>query len=79
RYDGAGYPQGLAGEEIPLAARIIALADAYDAMTSYRPYRPARTPFEALAGIEKEAGRQFDPALADHFIQAIKEREGRAC
>ncbi|MCL6447921.1 MAG: diguanylate cyclase [Armatimonadetes bacterium] len=79
RYDGAGYPQGLAGEEIPLAARIIALADAYDAMTSYRPYRSARTPFEALAEIEKEAGRQFDPALVDCFLQTMKERERRGC
>jgi diguanylate cyclase (GGDEF)-like protein/PAS domain S-box-containing protein/putative nucleotidyltransferase with HDIG domain len=73
RYDGAGYPQGLAGEEIPLAARIIALADAYDAMTTYRPYRPPRTPDEALAEIEKEVGRQFDPVLAGCFIQIVKE------
>lgn len=61
RWDGAGYPDGLAGTEIPLGARIVAVADAYDAMTTIRPYRPARSPAEAVQELEDEAGRQFDP------------------
>lgn len=64
RWDGAGYPDGLAGEEIPLAARIAAVADTYDAMTTSRPYRAARTSAQAVAEIESEAGRQFDPRVA---------------
>ncbi|MGB9904814.1 MAG: diguanylate cyclase [Desulfotomaculales bacterium] len=79
RYDGTGYPAGLAGEDIPLGARIIALADAFDAMTSYRPYRPARTPFEALQEIKRQAGSQFDPVLAELFLKIIKEKEGLPC
>lgn len=66
RWDGAGYPDGLAGEEIPLAARIVAIADAFDAMTTSRPYRAAWTPEQAVAEIEAEAGAQFDPTLARH-------------
>lgn len=66
RWDGAGYPDGLEGEEIPLAARIVAVADAFDAMTTARPYRAARTREQAVAEIEREAGRQFDPAVAQH-------------
>jgi HD-GYP domain-containing protein (c-di-GMP phosphodiesterase class II) len=58
--DGTGYPDGLAGEEIPLAARIIAACDAYSAMTSDRPYRAARTPAAAVAELRRCAGRQFD-------------------
>ncbi|MDX1674453.1 MAG: response regulator [Longimicrobiales bacterium] len=64
RWDGAGYPDGLAGEEIPLPARIVAVADTFDAMTTSRPYRSARTHAQALAEIEAEAGRQFDPEIA---------------
>lgn len=64
RWDGKGYPDGLVGEEIPLAARIVAVADTFDAMTTVRPYRAARTPDEAVAEIEAEAGTQFDPAVA---------------
>lgn len=64
RWDGAGYPDGLAGEDIPLAARIVAVADAYDAMTTARPYRSALTPAHAVQEIESEAGRQFDPMVA---------------
>ncbi len=63
RWDGTGYPDGLAGEEIPLPARIIATCDAYDAMTSARPYRAARTPQEALAELMRFAGTQFDPTV----------------
>jgi hypothetical protein len=64
RYDGTGYPDGLAGEEIPLAARILSVADALDAMTSDRPYRAALPLAEARAEIEAQAGRQFCPRVA---------------
>jgi putative two-component system response regulator len=67
RYDGAGYPDGLPGEDIPLAARIIAVVDAFDAMTCERPYRQAKTRGEALAVLREEARGQFDPAIADIF------------
>ncbi|HHV02577.1 MAG TPA: HD-GYP domain-containing protein, partial [Bacteroidales bacterium] len=68
RWDGSGYPRGLAGEEIPLLARIISLVDAYDAMTSDRPYRAAMTHAEALAEIKACSGTQFDPLLAQEFL-----------
>jgi ribonuclease P protein subunit RPR2 len=72
RWDGEGYPDGLAGDEIPLAARIFAVADTLDAMTSDRPYRP-RGPWEtARTEILAQSGRQFDPAVVDAF----REREG---
>lgn len=72
RYDGKGYPGGIKGLEIPLMARIIAVADTYDAMTSTRPYRPALAPNIAIAEIEKNAGTQFDPVVAEAFIEALK-------
>ncbi len=68
RFDGTGYPDHLAGEQIPLASRMIAVADAYDAMTSSRPYRAAMPPEQAAAGIREGAGSQFDPALAEVFL-----------
>ena len=68
RWDGDGYPYGLGGEQIPLEARILAVADAYDAMVSTRPYRGARTHEEALAEVERCAGTQFDPQLARAFV-----------
>lgn len=71
RFDGRGYPAGLAGPAIPLAARIIAVADSYDAMTSERPYRPALNTDKAVKEIRKEAGGQFDPQLADIFINKV--------
>jgi len=64
RFDGRGYPYGLAGENIPFLARIMAVADAFDAMTSHRPYQRNRTVEEALAVIARGAGTQFDPDLA---------------
>jgi response regulator RpfG family c-di-GMP phosphodiesterase len=68
RFDGTGYPQGLRGEEIPLGARIFAIADTMDAMMSDRPYRQGR-PFEvARAEIQREAGRQFDPQVVAEFL-----------
>jgi putative nucleotidyltransferase with HDIG domain len=68
RWDGAGYPYGLGGEAIPLEARILAVADAYDAMISQRPYRAPRTREEALAEVERCAGSQFDPQIARVFV-----------
>ncbi|AWR85659.1 HD-GYP domain-containing protein [Meiothermus taiwanensis] len=67
RWDGTGYPHGLKEEQIPLWARIIALADAYEAMTAGRAYSPAKTPQEALNEIIMQAGRQFDPQVVRHF------------
>ena len=68
RWDGAGYPCGRAGKEIPLEARVLAVADAFDAMTTHRPYRPALSPERALTEIERCAGTQFDPRLARMFV-----------
>jgi putative nucleotidyltransferase with HDIG domain len=67
RFDGKGYPDGLAGYAIPLPARIIAVADAFDAMTSERPYRPAMLPHQALLELQRGAGSQFDPRMVDAF------------
>ncbi len=72
-FDGSGYPAGLAGEEIPLGARIIAIADAYDTITSDRTYKKARPPQAALAEIERCAGAQFDPLLVGIFAEAIRD------
>jgi len=68
RFDGKGYPAGLKGEEIPLGARIIAIADAFDAMTNERPYRPAKSPREALGEMAMQSGSQFDPRLLEAFL-----------
>jgi putative nucleotidyltransferase with HDIG domain len=64
-YDGSGYPSGLAGETIPLASRILLVADAYDAITSDRPYRSAQSQAEALEELRRHSGRQFDPCCVD--------------
>jgi HD-GYP domain-containing protein (c-di-GMP phosphodiesterase class II) len=66
-FDGSGYPEGLSGESIPMASRIILVADAYDAMTSPRPFRPAYDHCETVARLRSEAGKQFDPAVVDAF------------
>lgn len=71
RFDGSGYPDGLRGEDIPLEARILSVADAYEAITSHRPYRRARTPQEALEEIRKGAGSQFDPRVVEAFECAL--------
>jgi diguanylate cyclase (GGDEF)-like protein len=71
RWDGAGYPDGLSGDGIPLIARILALADAFDAMTSDRPYRKAMSVEAALIEVRANAGKQFDPELAETFVQAM--------
>jgi putative two-component system response regulator len=67
RWDGGGYPDGAAGEEIPLGARIVALADMFDALTHARPYKPAWPVREAVTEIVSQRGRQFDPGLVDAF------------
>jgi len=74
RYDGKGYPDGLSGEEVPIGARILAVADSFDAMTSARPYRKAMTPDDALARMAAEAGRQFDPAIVAAFTQMVRKK-----
>ncbi|MCP4248283.1 MAG: HD domain-containing protein, partial [bacterium] len=69
KYDGRGYPRGISGDEIPLAARIIALVDAYDAITSHRRYAPARTHEQAVEIIESEAHKHFDPDVVEAFLR----------
>jgi putative two-component system response regulator len=71
KYDGSGYPNGLRGEEIPLAGRIVAIADVFDALTSKRPYKKAWTEPEALDFLREQKGRHFDPALVDLFIEQM--------
>jgi putative nucleotidyltransferase with HDIG domain len=71
QYNGYGYPDGLSGEQIPHAARILRVADTYDAMTSIRPYREAMTVDEACEVIFKEKGNQFDPEIVDAFLNII--------
>ena len=72
RVDGNGYPDGLHGDQIPLGARIVAIADAYDAMTSLRPYRPALSPARAVATLQAGAGRQWDGPLVDVFVRWLQ-------
>ena len=74
RWDGGGYPDGLAGDEIPLGARIVAVCDAFDAMTSDRAYRRPMTPEEALAELRRCAGTQFDPVVVEAFAVVWRDR-----
>jgi putative two-component system response regulator len=78
RYDGRGYPQGLAGEQIPLEGRIVAIADVFDALLSDRSYRPALSVDEAVAVIRKGRGTHFDPQIVDlllgHLDEALSHR-----
>lgn len=71
RWDGAGYPDGLTGEEIPLVARIFSVCDVYDALTSARPYKEAWSRQEAKAEIERQAGKQFDPNVVQAFLPLV--------
>ena len=71
-FDGSGYPDGLAGNDIPLIARIIAVADAFDAMTTTRPYRKKKTVEEALQELKAKSGTQFDPLIVSAFLLAYK-------
>jgi diguanylate cyclase (GGDEF)-like protein len=72
RWDGGGYPEGLKGEEIPIEARILAIADSFEAMTSARPYRPALSREEVMEKLREGAGSQFDPKLVEVFIGLIE-------
>ena len=74
RYDGSGYPKGLKGEAIPLAARIITVADAFDAMVAERPYKKGYSTIKALAEIRKCAGSQFDPTIAEYFCRYMERK-----
>ena len=77
RWDGGGYPDRLAGSDIPLGARIVAVCDAFDAMVSDRSYRPARPVDEALAELRRCAGTQFDPAIVDAFSATLAARNSQ--
>ena len=72
RWDGSGYPAGLAGEEIPLTGRIVAVCDVFDALTSARPYKRAWTVEEATQEIANQSGRHFDPALVEKFLASLE-------
>jgi len=69
KWDGTGYPRGLSGEQIPLPARLFAVVDVWDALTSDRPYRPAWTHEKALEHIREQSGKHFDPAVVSAFLQ----------
>ncbi|RYF59313.1 MAG: two-component system response regulator, partial [Comamonadaceae bacterium] len=71
KWDGSGYPGGLMGEEIPISARIVAVADVFDALTSRRPYKHAWPVDEALAHIRAQSGLHFDPALVDVLDRSL--------
>jgi len=76
RWDGQGYPHGLAGDDIPLAARIVSVADSFDALTHARPYKEAWSVPEALAEIEQESGWQFDPQVVDALVRVHRHERG---
>ncbi len=76
RLDGRGFPDGLRGEKIPVEARIVAVADAFDAMTTERPYRESRPPEEALEELRRVAGTQLDPMAVEAFVSAFPDHAG---
>jgi HD-GYP domain-containing protein (c-di-GMP phosphodiesterase class II) len=71
RLDGGGFPDGLRGEKIPIEARIVAVADSFDAMTTRRPYREARPPDDAMRELRRVAGTQLDPQAVEAFVAAF--------
>jgi HD-GYP domain-containing protein (c-di-GMP phosphodiesterase class II) len=73
KWDGTGYPRGLTGERIPLAARIFAVADVWDALISDRPYRKAWTAHQARDYIREQSGKQFDPRVVEVFLRLVGE------
>ena len=75
RYDGTGYPDGLSGDQIPLVARIVACCDAYNAMTTDRPYRPALSREVAIDELEKNSGTQFDPVVVEALLATLHRRD----
>jgi HD-GYP domain-containing protein (c-di-GMP phosphodiesterase class II) len=78
RWDGQGYPRGLAGEEIPVGARILAVVDAWESMVHARPWRTARPASQAAEELRREAGHQFDPEAVSAFLRVIEREEGLA-
>ena len=78
RYDGEGYPRGLEGDEIPIGARVVAVVDAYDAITSLRPYQKAQAKRDAIDELKRNAGSQFDPNVVRAFIEVIGEDNAAA-
>jgi putative two-component system response regulator len=78
KWDGSGYPNGLAGEQIPLSARVVAVADFYDALSFERPYRPPWPQREIFVEIESERGRHFDPAVVDAFFELVRKGDTTA-
>jgi HD-GYP domain-containing protein (c-di-GMP phosphodiesterase class II) len=75
RWDGRGYPDALAGEDIPLGAQIVFVCDAYSAMTAERPYAAARPEADALAELRRHRGTQFAPAVVDAFLRAVAQEQ----
>ncbi|MDO9130908.1 MAG: HD domain-containing phosphohydrolase, partial [Anaerolineales bacterium] len=73
-WDGSGYPQGLSGKNIPIEGRLMALSDVYDALTTTRPYHPARPKEEVFKFLQFYAGKHFDPDLVPIFIQIVASR-----
>ncbi len=78
RWNGSGYPMKLKGEEIPIAARIFAVVDVWDALLSERPYKGPMSPEDALAEIKTQSGILFDPVVVDAFLAYIAKQEGAA-
>jgi HD-GYP domain-containing protein (c-di-GMP phosphodiesterase class II) len=72
RFDGGGYPDGLKGKDIPVGGRLIAVADTFDAITTRRPYQPARSVDQAVEEITRQRGRQFDPEIVEAFLTALR-------
>ncbi len=77
RWDGAGYPAGLSGEDIPIAGRICAVCDVYDALVSERPYKASWSREQAMDEISRQRGKQFDPTVVDAFLRLVA-RDGDA-
>jgi response regulator RpfG family c-di-GMP phosphodiesterase len=73
KYDGSGYPNGLVGDHVPLCARIVAVADVYDALTSVRPYKSAWPSEQAFEYLRTQAGKHFDPRMVEAFLATRKE------
>jgi HD-GYP domain-containing protein (c-di-GMP phosphodiesterase class II) len=78
RWDGSGYPNGLKGEEIPPGAQVVAVCDAYHALTSARAFRSALMPEEARRVLERDAGRLWDPQIVQVFLERVVQDDGAA-
>jgi HD-GYP domain-containing protein (c-di-GMP phosphodiesterase class II) len=76
KWDGSGYPRGLKGEKIPLSARIFAVVDVWDALTSDRPYHPAWPTDRAITQIQEESGTHFNPHIVERFLDLIQQNQG---